>query len=69
MDNDATAAYDRVLMSISSIAARGYGIHRNVVLVHAKTLSKAVYKLKLFNQVAESEYTHCEGWERSRKRM
>ena len=40
MKNDATAVYDRVLMPISSMAARGYGIHRNVVLVHAKHSQK-----------------------------
>ena len=60
MENDATAAYDHILMPISSLAARGYEIHRNVVLVHATTLSEAVYKLRLSNKVAESEYTHCD---------
>ena len=60
MENDATVAYDRIMMPISSLAARGYRIHRNVVLVHATTLSEAVYKLRLSNKVAYSEYTHCD---------
>ena len=60
MGNGATAAYDRIMMSISSLAARGYGIHRNVILVHATTLSEAVYKLRLSNKVVDSEYTHCD---------
>ena len=60
IENDATAAYDGIMMPISSLAARGYGIHRNVVIVHATTLSEAVYKLRLSNKVADSEYTHCD---------
>ena len=48
------------MMPISSLAARGYGIHRNVVLVHATTLSEAVYKIRLSNKVADSVYTHCD---------
>ena len=60
MENDTTTAYDMIMMPISSLAARGYGIHRNVVFVHATTLSEAAYKHRLSNKEADSEYTHCD---------
>ena len=46
-DNDAASCYDRILMSIASLSRRKYGVHRKVVYVHAATLKKAEYKLKL----------------------
>jgi hypothetical protein len=37
-DNDATAYYDRILMPIASLAGRKFGIHKDVIFVHATTL-------------------------------
>ena len=60
MENDVNAACDCILTPVSSLAARSYGIHWNVVLVHASTLSEAVYKLRLSNKIADLDYTHCD---------
>ena len=58
-DSGNAAAYDRVIVSFSSLASRGYGIHRNVICVHAKTLEEATYKLKTASQTTETSYKHC----------
>ena len=53
-DNDASSCYDRILVARSSLASRKVGIHKDVVMVHAKTLKEAKFKL-----VSESWYSHC----------
>ena len=58
-DNDASSCYDRILLSISSLCARGHGIHRDVVFVHATTLKEATFKLKLSQKVSDEQYQHC----------
>ena len=58
-DHDAKSCYDRILMPLGSLAARGYGIHRQVVFVHDQTLEQAIYKLKFFNKVTGEAYRHC----------
>ena len=58
-DNDASSCYDRILLSISSLCARGHGIHRDVVFVHATTLKDATFKLKLSQTVSDEQYQHC----------
>ena len=58
-DNDATACYDRILTLLSSLAGRKFGIHRDVVFVHAKTLEEAQYKLKLATRMTDTAYKHC----------
>ena len=58
-DSDASAAYNREIVSVSSLASRGYGIHRNVICVRAKTLQEATYKLKTASQTTETSYQHC----------
>ena len=50
-DHDAKSCFDRILMSLASLAAWGYGIHREVFFVHAQTLEQAIFKLKLSNKV------------------
>jgi hypothetical protein len=49
-DNDATSCYDRILCAVSSLAGRKYGIHKNVIFIHAKTLEEAEFKLKIINK-------------------
>ena len=61
-DNDCSSCYDRILIPISSLIARGMGIHRNAVLVHANTLEQAQYKLKLGKQTSADSYTNCAMW-------
>ena len=45
-DNDALSCYDRILVSISSLASRKFGIHKDVIMFHSKTLKEAKFKLK-----------------------
>ena len=58
-DNDATACYDRILCSVASLAGRKYGIHKNIIFVHAQTLEEAEFKLKASKKVSETSYRHC----------
>jgi hypothetical protein len=52
-DNDATACYDRILVSLSSLVSQKYGVNKQVVIVHAKTLEEAEYKLKLSSNISK----------------
>jgi hypothetical protein len=58
-DNDATACYDQILCSIASLAGRKYGIHKDVIFVHAQTLEEAEFKLKTSTKISETSYRHC----------
>ncbi|OEU11291.1 hypothetical protein FRACYDRAFT_246405 [Fragilariopsis cylindrus CCMP1102] len=58
-DNDATACYDRILCCIASLAGRKYGIHKDVIFVHAKTLEEAEFKLKTSTKISDTSYRHC----------
>ena len=40
LDNDMTACYDRILMPISSMASKSFGIYQDIIFVHAQTLDK-----------------------------
>jgi hypothetical protein len=57
-DNDATACYDIILCSVASLAGRKYGIHKDIIFVHAKTLEEAEFKLKASNKLSETSYRH-----------
>ncbi|OEU15138.1 hypothetical protein FRACYDRAFT_239817 [Fragilariopsis cylindrus CCMP1102] len=58
-DNDATACYDRILMAIASLAGRKYGIHKDIIFIHAQTLEEAEFKLKLSTKISDTTYRHC----------
>jgi hypothetical protein len=58
-DNDAAACYDRILCSIASLAGRKYGIHKDVIFVHAQTLEEAEFKLKTSTKISVTSYRHC----------
>mmetsp|Transcript_22813 Transcript_22813/g.50924 ORF Transcript_22813/g.50924 Transcript_22813/m.50924 type:complete len:438 (-) Transcript_22813:647-1960(-) len=45
-------------MPLASLAAQGFGIHRQVIFVHAQTLEKAIFKMKLSNKVTGEAYHH-----------
>jgi hypothetical protein len=59
-DYDATACYDRIVMSLGSLIARGHGQHRSIVFINAATLAEAKYVLKTKLDISESSYQHCE---------
>ena len=46
-------------MPLSSRIAKGFGIHQNIVFVHASTLEEAEFKLKLGTTVSNISYKHC----------
>ena len=48
-DNDATACYDRILCSIASLCGLKYGLHQDIIFVHATTLEEAEFKMKTVN--------------------
>ena len=58
-DNDAAACYDRILCAVASLAGRKYGIHKDVIFIHAQTLEEAEFKLKSSTKVSETTYKHC----------
>ena len=60
LDYDASSCYDRVIMSIASLAARAYGQHRSITLLNATTLEQAQYLLKTQLGVSSSHYSHTE---------
>jgi hypothetical protein len=58
-DNNATACYDIILMPIASLAGRKFGIHKDVIFVHATTLEEAEFKVKISTKVSNTSYKHC----------
>ena len=57
-DNDATSCYDRILVPLASLINRKYGLHKQVVAVHAHTLKQAQFHLKTAAGVSDLFYTH-----------
>ena len=47
---------DRILLPIASLEARGFGILRDVIVVHVKTLEEATFKLKLSSKISNESY-------------
>ncbi len=61
-DNDAASCYDRIIPALASLIGRKYGMHRNVIFVHAKTLEETKYKLKTSMGISDEFYTYCEAF-------
>ena len=59
-DYDASACYDRIIMNMAGLIARGHGQHRSIVFINGKTLQEAKYVLKTQLGVSERSYQHCE---------
>jgi hypothetical protein len=59
-DYVATACYDRIVMSMGSLIARGHGQHRSIVFINASTLAQAKYVLKSQMDISEKHYQHTE---------
>ena len=62
LDYDATACYDRIILSLASLVSRRFGMHRQVVMVNGQTLLQAKYLLKTTLGVSETLYRHCEAF-------
>ena len=60
LDYDATACYDRIVLSFGSLASRSFGQHRSIVFINAKTLEEAKYYLKTQLGVSKRHYQHCQ---------
>jgi hypothetical protein len=58
-DLDATSCYDRILAAIASITSRCMDMNKHVVLVNAKTLQAAKFKLKTSLGISDAFYQHC----------
>jgi hypothetical protein len=61
-DLDATSCYDRILACLATIASRRLGMTRQVVLVCAKTLEHAKFRLKTTLKITDTYYQHCEAY-------
>jgi hypothetical protein len=61
-DNDTASCYDRIIPALASLIDRKFGLHRNVVFVHATTLKETKYKLKTSLGVSEEFYENCEAY-------
>ena len=57
-DNDATSCYDRIIVALASLINRKYGLHRQVVTVHASTLQQARFHLRTINGISDQFYSH-----------
>ena len=57
-DNNATTCYNRILCAIATLCDRKYGVHKDVVFVHEKTLEEAEFKLKISTKMSETSYKH-----------
>ena len=60
LDYDATACYDRIILSMASLIARAHGQHRSIVLINATTLKSARYLLKTQLGISTTSYSHCD---------
>jgi hypothetical protein len=61
-DNDAASCYDRIIPALASLIGRKYGLHRDVVFVHATTLAQTKYKLKTSLGISEEFYDNCQAF-------
>ena len=58
-DNDSCSYYDRILTAIASLSEKKYGVHKDVIFVHATTLEEAEFKLKTSAGISASSYKYC----------
>ena len=59
MDFDAASCYDRIIPSVASLAARSFGQHKALCIIHASFLQHAQYFLKTKLGLSEEAYSHC----------
>jgi hypothetical protein len=58
--NDAMSCYDCIVPSISNVAARSRGLHRNIAEIHGEMLKHARYKVKTQLGVSKRWYSHSD---------
>jgi hypothetical protein len=61
-DNDATSCYDRIIPALVSLIGQKFGLHRNMVFVHATMLEETKYKLKTSMGVSDEFYKNCQAF-------
>jgi hypothetical protein len=61
-DNEAASCYDRIILALASLIGRKFGLHKNVVFVHATTLEETKYKLKTSLGVSDKVYANCQAF-------
>ena len=59
LDLDTASFYDRVVMFLAFLVNRKYGMNRTVVMVNAKALQEAQYKLRTSLGMPKKLYSHC----------
>jgi hypothetical protein len=47
INHDARACYDRILPNIAALATQKYGVHKDLVNLHYKTLTNTKYRVKI----------------------
>jgi hypothetical protein len=57
-DNDAASCYDRIIPAFASLINRKYGLHKQLAIIHAKTLREAKYKLRTAIGISDTAYSH-----------
>ena len=60
--SDLASCYDRIILPVSSLIARSYGIHRNAVYIQSTNIQNSTYRLKLGYDITDSFYKHQEDW-------
>jgi hypothetical protein len=58
-DFDTTTCFDRIIPNLASLLSQQHGMHRQVCLVHANTLTEVKYLLKTQLSISEETYQHC----------
>jgi hypothetical protein len=57
-DNDAASCYDQIIAAFASRINQKFGLHRQLAVIHGKTLEEARYKLRTAIGISESDYSH-----------
>ena len=58
-DYGVKSCYDRILMPLASLAARGFVIHRQVVFAQCQTLKNAIFNWNCPTKSPKKAYCHC----------
>jgi hypothetical protein len=61
-DNDAAPCFDHIIPALASLIGHKYGMHWNVIFVHAMTLEETKYKLKTSMGVSDKLYSNCQAF-------
>ena len=59
---DMASAYDRIIVSISSLISRSFGMHQNAVILQSSNLKSALCKIKLGHDISDLAYHNTPLW-------